>query len=62
MRKTVRQQPYLRTCEDAGRFLSFRALTNQVNRITVKEFVSTGMVEQNGHHATDLRATALRKW
>ena len=61
IRETIRQGPDLRWSEDARRFLALRTLPNQMNRIAIEQFISAGMVEQNGHHTPDLRATTLRK-
>lgn len=40
---------------------AFCALSDEIDRITVKQLVSAGVIEENGHQIPDFRATAFRK-
>jgi hypothetical protein len=48
-------------CEYIWGGFAFRSLTHETNWIGIEELISASMIEQNGHHAPDLRATALRQ-
>ena len=43
------------------RGFALRSLTHETNWIVIEELISAGMIEQHGHYAPDLRATALRQ-
>jgi hypothetical protein len=46
--------------QNDGRSTAFRALTNEIDWIAVKQLVSAGVIEENRHQIPDLRATAFR--
>src|ERR1700722_11745682 len=41
---------------------AFRALTNEVDWVAVKQFISAGMMEQNRHQVADFGAAAFCEW
>ena len=43
----------------AGRCSAFRALTNEVDWVAVKQLISAGMIKEDGHQISDFGTTAL---
>jgi len=43
-----------------GAVRRFRALTNEIDWIAVKQLISAGVIEANGHHVSDFGTTAFR--
>ena len=47
--------------QNDGGVTAFRALSNEIDWIAVKQLVSAGVVKENGHQIPDFCATAFRK-
>ena len=45
--------------QNGGRSAAFRALTNEMDWIAVKELILAGVIEENGHQVSDLGTTAF---
>ena len=44
------------------RLVSIESLNSWADRVAVKELISTGMIEENGHQVSDLGAAAFRQF
>jgi len=45
-----------------GARAAFRALTNEVDWVTIKQLISAGMIEENGHEISDFGTAAFCQW
>jgi len=52
---------YFSGCQHTWRSAPLRTLSNQKDRVTVKEFMTTNMIEKNRENTSDFRTTALRQ-
>jgi len=57
--KTLQQRSDFYRCKQRGRGFSLGALPNKVDRVAVKQLIPAGVIEENRHQVSDLRAAAL---